>query len=116
MSIPRVPEVQLASPAVMEKLAALDERYPEIIALHKAYAEQELGGIDDALHLLVYDILHTAYAEQFYPKGYTRGSTSRERAKAVKEKADRAELCIRIGPSVSRSCRSCWRTLLRCPT
>ena len=28
---------------------------------------------------------------------YTRGSTSRERAKAVKEKADRAELCIRIG-------------------
>ena len=59
--------------------------------------EQELGGIDDALHLLVYDILHTAYAEQFYPKGYTRGSTSRERAKAVKEKADRAELCIRIG-------------------
>ena len=40
------------------------ENYPEIIALHKAYAEQELGGIDDALHLLVYDILHTAYAEQ----------------------------------------------------
>ena len=73
------------------------ENYPEIIALHKAYAEQELGGIDDALHLLVYDILHTAYTEQFYPKGYTRGSTSRERAKAVKEKADRAELCIRIG-------------------
>ena len=73
------------------------ENYPEIIALHKAYTEQELGGIDDALHLLVYDILHTAYVEQFYPKGYTRGSTSRERAKAVKEKADRAELCIRIG-------------------
>lgn len=65
--------------------------------MNTANAEQELGGIDDALHLLVYDILHTAYAEQFYPKGYTRGSTSRERAKAVKEKADRAELCIRIG-------------------
>lgn len=29
----RVPEVQLASPAVMEKLAALDEHYPEIIRL-----------------------------------------------------------------------------------
>ncbi len=28
-----MPEVQLASPAVMEKLAALDERYPEIIRL-----------------------------------------------------------------------------------
>lgn len=27
----RVPEVQLASPAAMDKLAALDERYPEII-------------------------------------------------------------------------------------
>ena len=47
--------------------------------------------------MLVYDILYTSYAEQVYPRGYTRGSTSRERAKAVKEKADRAELCIRIG-------------------
>lgn len=91
------------------------ENYPEIIALHKAYAEQELGGIDDALHLLVYDILHTAYAEQFYPKGYTRGSTSRERAKAVKEKADRAELCIRIG-ECEQELQGCWQTLLRCPT
>ena len=46
----RVPEVQLASPAVMEKLAALDERYPEIIRLcaresakveRKLWAQQE---------------------------------------------------------------------------
>lgn len=27
----RVPEVQLASPAVMQKLSALDERFPEIV-------------------------------------------------------------------------------------
>ena len=73
------------------------ENYPEIIALHKAYAEQELGGIDDALHLLVYDILHTAYTEQLYPKGYARTATTKERAKAVQEKATRAELCARIG-------------------
>ena len=32
------------------------ENYPELIALHKAYAAQELGGIEDSLHLLVYDI------------------------------------------------------------
>ena len=50
------------------------ENYPEIIALHKAYAEQELGGIDDALHLLVYDILHTAYAE---PAARRAGSAQR---------------------------------------
>ena len=46
----RVPEVQLASPMVMEKLAALDERYPEIIRLcaresakveRKLWAQQE---------------------------------------------------------------------------
>lgn len=71
--------------------------YPELIALHKAYVAQELGGIDDRLHLLVYDILHTAYAEQLYPRGYARSATTKERAKAVKEKATRAELCLRIG-------------------
>ena len=77
-------------------LAAL-EAYPELLALHKAYVEQELGGVDDANHLLVYDILHTAYTEQLYPKGYARTATTKERAKAVQEKATRAELCARIG-------------------
>ena len=77
-------------------LAALDS-YPELIALHTDYAAQELGGIDDARHLLVYDILHTAYTEQFYPKGYARTATTKERAKAAQEKATRAELCSRIG-------------------
>lgn len=73
------------------------ESYPELIALHKAYVAQELGGINDQLHLLVYDILHTAYTQQFYPCGYARSATTKERAKAAKEKATRAELCIRIG-------------------
>ena len=77
-------------------LAALDS-YPELLALHKAYAAQELGGIDDARHLLVYDILHTAYVEKFYPKGFTRSATAKEHAKAVKEKNTRAELCLCIG-------------------
>ena len=41
----RVPEVQLASPAVMEKLAALDESFPEVIracARESAQKEREL--------------------------------------------------------------------------
>ena len=41
----RVPEVQLASPAVMEKLAALDESFPEVIracARESAQTEREL--------------------------------------------------------------------------
>lgn len=73
------------------------ENNQELIALHKAYTAQELGGIDDGLHMLVYDILHTAYTEQFYPRGYARTATTKERAKAAKEKADRAQICIRIG-------------------
>jgi hypothetical protein len=42
----RVPEVQLASPAVMEKLAALDESFPEVIracARESAQTERELS-------------------------------------------------------------------------
>ena len=41
----RVPEVQLASPAVMEKLAALDASYPEVLracARERAQTEREL--------------------------------------------------------------------------
>ena len=41
----RLPEVQLASPAVMEKLAALDESFPEVIracARESAQTEREL--------------------------------------------------------------------------
>ena len=40
-----MPEVQLASPAVMEKLAALDESFPEVIracARESAQKEREL--------------------------------------------------------------------------
>lgn len=91
------------------------ENYPELIALHKAYAAQELGGIEDSLHLLVYDILHTAYTEQFYPKGYARSATTKERAKAVKEKIP-APSCASASASASRPCRSCWPALPNCPT
>ena len=47
----RVPEVQLASPAVMEKLAALDERYPEIVrecARESAKVERRLWAQQEA--------------------------------------------------------------------
>ncbi len=47
----RVPEVQLASPAVMEKLAALDERYPEIVrqcARESARVERRLWAQQEA--------------------------------------------------------------------
>lgn len=92
------------------------ENYPEIIALHKAYAEQELGGIDDALHLLVYDILHTAYAEQFYPKGLHPRLDEQGARKGCEGEGGPRQSSASASASVSRSCRSCWRTLLRCPT
>ena len=47
----RVPEVQLASPAAMQKLAALDERYPEIIrqcARESAKVERQLWSQQEA--------------------------------------------------------------------
>ena len=51
-----------------------------------------------------------AYTEQFYPKGYARSATTKERAKAVKEKNTRAELCIRIG-----ECEQTLQELLASP-
>ena len=47
----RVPEVQLASPAAMEKLAALDQRYPEIVrqcARESARVERQLWAQQEA--------------------------------------------------------------------
>ena len=47
----RVPEIQMASPAVMDKLAALDERYPEVIRLcarESARVERELWAQQEA--------------------------------------------------------------------
>ena len=47
----RVPEIQLASPAVMEKLSALDERYPEIMrecARESAKVERKLWAQQEA--------------------------------------------------------------------
>ncbi len=82
--------------------------------LHKAYAEQELGGIDDALHLLVYDILHTAYAGSS-EGGYTRGSTSRAR-KGCEGEGGPPGSASRIGEWPGRGCRSAGEPLLRCPT
>mgnify|MGYP000525515615 CR=1 FL=1 len=54
------------------------------------------GFIDAHLHLLAYDILHAAYQRGYYPKGFSRNATAKERAKAVKEKQTRAELCLQI--------------------
>ena len=47
----RVPEIQLASPAVMQKLADLDERFPEIVrecARESAKVERELWAQQEA--------------------------------------------------------------------
>lgn len=47
----RVPEIQLASPAVMEKLAALDESYPELVrscARESALVERQLWARQEA--------------------------------------------------------------------
>ncbi len=93
------------------------ENYPEIIALHKAYAEQELGGIDDATHLL-FCVRHPAhgYAEQFYPKGLHPRLDEQGARKGCEGRRRTAPSSASASASVSRSCRSCWRTLLRCPT
>ena len=72
-------------------------KYDELTRLHTERLKNTMHGINDQLHLLVYDILHTAYTQQFYPCGYARSATTKERAKAAKEKATRTELCICIG-------------------
>ena len=78
------------------------QNYPELIALHKALRGAGWAASTTRLHLLAYDILHAAYQrEQFYPKGFSRSARrARERAKAVKEKADpRRALHPQIGES-----------------
>ena len=82
--------------AMCQDLVDALEDYPDLIAQHKARLAAQMGGINDQLHLLAYDILHMAYQRQYYPKGFSRNATARERAKAVKEKQTRAELCLQI--------------------
>ena len=61
----RVPEVQLASPAVMEKLAALDERYPEIIRLCAAGIEvTELDEEEKAKFRAAVQPMYDRFAQQ----------------------------------------------------
>ena len=73
------------------------ENYPEIIAQHKGVCGPSWAASTTRCTCLCTTSCTRPIAEQFPREGFTRGSTSRERAKAVKEKADRAELCIRIG-------------------
>lgn len=82
--------------AMCEQLVVELAAYPDLIAQHKERLAAQLGGINDQLHLLAYDIIHTAYERQYYPKGFSRNATAKERAKAVKEKQTRAELCLQI--------------------
>ena len=82
--------------AMCEDLVTALADYPDLIAQHKERLRTQLGGINDQLHLLAYDILHAAYQRGYYPKGFSRNATAKERAKAVKEKQTRAELCLQI--------------------
>ena len=82
--------------AMCEELVTALADYPDLIAQHKERLRTQLGGINDQLHLLAYDILHAAYQRGYYPKGFSRNATAKERAKAVKEKQTRAELCLQI--------------------
>ena len=82
--------------AMCEDLVTALADYPDLIAQHKERLRTHLGGINDRLHLLAYDILHAAYQRGYYPKGFSRNATAKERAKAVKEKQTRAELCLQI--------------------
>lgn len=71
-------------------------KYAELTSLHAARLKDKMHGINDQLHLLVYDIMHTAYVNGYYPKGFSRTATAKERTKAVKQKAERADLCMQI--------------------
>ena len=82
--------------AMCEELVAALADYPDLIARHKERLRTNLGGINDQLHLLAYDIIHAAYQRGYYPKEFSRNATAKERAKAVKEKQTRAELCQQI--------------------
>ena len=82
--------------AMCEELVTALADYPDLIARHKERLRTNLGGINDQLHLLAYDIMHAAYQRGYYPKGFSRNATAKERAKAVKEKQTRAELCQQI--------------------
>lgn len=90
-------------------------KYDELTRLHTERLKNTMHGINDQLHLLVYDIMHSAYVNGYYPKGFSRTATAKERSKAVKQKAERADLCMQIAER-SRNCRSCWQAPLPCPT
>lgn len=67
-------------------------KYDELTRLHTERLKNTMHGINDQLHLLVYDIMHSAYVNGYYPKGFSRTATAKERTKAVKQKAERADL------------------------
>lgn len=71
-------------------------KYDELTRLHTERLKNTMHGINDQLHLLVYDIMHSAYVNGYYPKGFSRTATAKERTKAVKQKAERADLCMQI--------------------
>ena len=71
-------------------------KYDELTRLHTERLKNTMHGINDQLHLLVYDIMHSAYVNGYYPKGFSRMATAKERTKAVKQKAERADLCMQI--------------------
>ncbi len=71
-------------------------KYDELTRLHTERLKNTMHGINDQLHLLVYDIMHSAYVNGYYPKGFSRTATAKERSKAVKQKAERADLCMQI--------------------
>ena len=77
---------------LLNKLPKCDE----LTRLHTERLKNTMHGINDQLHLLVYDIMHSAYVNGYYPKGFSRTATAKERSKAVKQKAERADLCMQI--------------------
>ena len=56
-------------------------KYDELTRLHTERLKNTMHGINDQLHLLVYDIMHSAYVNGYYPKGFSRTATAKERTK-----------------------------------
>lgn len=51
-------------------------KYDELTRLHTERLKNTMHGINDQLHLLVYDIMHSAYVNGYYPKGFSRTATA----------------------------------------
>ena len=91
------------------------ENYPELIALHKAYAAQELGGIEDSSICWSMTYCTQPTPSSFTPRATPAAPPPRNAPRLSRRKIP-APSCVSASASASRPCRSCWPALPSCPT